>query len=136
IPETAINSTYIDKKMPIYSDISIRGRIFKAEVFKMKQEKNYRSQKIISITFLNTKDMKEEILNLMFICHLVSLVLIKKRENERLYKDNIYIWEILIFGPNDTLYENGIFPARMIFTKRIPKLSQLLNFYVKCGILT
>lgn len=38
-PETAINSTYIDKKCPFTGDVSIRGRIFKAEVFKMKQEK-------------------------------------------------------------------------------------------------
>lgn len=39
VPETAINGTYIDKKCPFTGNISIRGRIFKGEVFKMKQEK-------------------------------------------------------------------------------------------------
>ncbi|RVD92570.1 ubiquitin conjugating enzyme E2 [Tubulinosema ratisbonensis] len=57
---------------------------------------------------------------------------IKKRENELfsvgLYKDNIYIWDILIFGPNDTLYENGIFPARMIFTKEYPNYPPAFKF--------
>nr|6ZU5_SL0 Chain SL0, uS17 [Paranosema locustae] len=39
VPETAINGTYIDKKCPFTGNVTIRGRIFKGEVFKMKQEK-------------------------------------------------------------------------------------------------
>lgn len=39
VPETAINGTYIDKKCPFTGDVSIRGRIFKGEVLKMKQER-------------------------------------------------------------------------------------------------
>lgn len=38
-PETALNSNYIDKKCPFTGEISIRGRIFKGKVIKMKAEK-------------------------------------------------------------------------------------------------
>jgi ubiquitin-conjugating enzyme E2 G1 len=34
--------------------------------------------------------------------------------------DNIYIWNILFFGPQDTIYENGIFTAQIIFPKDFP----------------
>lgn len=39
VPETAMNSKYIDKKCPFTGEISIRGRIFKGKVIKMKAEK-------------------------------------------------------------------------------------------------
>nr|CBH28892.1 40S RIBOSOMAL PROTEIN S11 [Anncaliia algerae] len=38
-PQTAINGTYIDKKCPFTGNVSIRGRILKGEVYKMKQER-------------------------------------------------------------------------------------------------
>lgn len=38
-PQTAISGTYIDKKCPFTSDVSIRGFIFKGEVVSLKQEK-------------------------------------------------------------------------------------------------
>lgn len=38
-PQTAINGTYIDKKCPFTSDITIRGGIFKGEVVSLKQER-------------------------------------------------------------------------------------------------
>ena len=39
VPETAKNSTYTDKKCPFTGEITIRGRIFKGKVIKMKAEK-------------------------------------------------------------------------------------------------
>ncbi|KAH9387193.1 small subunit ribosomal protein S11e [Nematocida major] len=36
-PQTAINGTYIDKKCPFTSDITVRGIIFKGEVVSLKQ---------------------------------------------------------------------------------------------------
>ncbi|KAI5181404.1 small subunit ribosomal protein S11e [Nematocida sp. AWRm80] len=38
-PQTAISGTYIDKKCPFTSDVTIRGAIFKGEVVSLKQEK-------------------------------------------------------------------------------------------------
>ncbi|CAG8509166.1 16900_t:CDS:2 [Funneliformis caledonium] len=38
--------------------------------------------------------------------------------------DNIYEWEIMIIGPQDTLYEGGFFRARMSF----PKASITLDY--------
>lgn len=39
VPETAINATYYDRKCPFTGEITIRGRIFKGKVIKMKAEK-------------------------------------------------------------------------------------------------
>lgn len=38
-PQTAITGTYIDKKCPFTSDVTIRGSIFKGEVVSLKQER-------------------------------------------------------------------------------------------------
>ncbi|KAI5184921.1 small subunit ribosomal protein S11e [Nematocida homosporus] len=38
-PATAINGTYIDKKCPFTSDVTIRGTIFKGEIVSLKQER-------------------------------------------------------------------------------------------------
>ncbi|KAI5170747.1 small subunit ribosomal protein S11e [Nematocida sp. LUAm3] len=38
-PQTAANGTYIDKKCPFTSDVTIRGMIFKGEVVSLKQER-------------------------------------------------------------------------------------------------
>lgn len=38
-PETAVNATYYDKKCPFTGEVTIRGRIFKGKVIKMKAEK-------------------------------------------------------------------------------------------------
>lgn len=38
-PQAAIEGTYIDKKCPFTSDVTIRGIIFKGEVVSMKQDK-------------------------------------------------------------------------------------------------
>lgn len=39
VPETAINATYYDRKCPFIGEITIRGRIFRGKVIKMKAEK-------------------------------------------------------------------------------------------------
>ncbi|KAK1350261.1 ribosomal protein S17 [Hamiltosporidium tvaerminnensis] len=38
-PETAINGTYFDKKCPFTGNVTVRGRIFKGEVIRMKMDK-------------------------------------------------------------------------------------------------
>ena len=38
----------------------------------------------------------------------------------RLDPDNIFEWELLIFGPKDTPYEGGIFKAKITFPKKFP----------------
>lgn len=38
-PETAINAAYYDKKCPFTGEVTIRGRIFKGKVIKMKADK-------------------------------------------------------------------------------------------------
>lgn len=38
-PESAIKGNYIDKKCPFTGEVSVRGRVFKGVVLKMKQEK-------------------------------------------------------------------------------------------------
>lgn len=37
-----------------------------------------------------------------------------------LIDDNIYLWEVIILGPTNTLYENGIFKAVMQFPENYP----------------
>ncbi len=34
--------------------------------------------------------------------------------------DNILVWNFLMFGPSDTLYENGVFSGKICFTKKYP----------------
>ncbi|EPR79237.1 Ubiquitin-conjugating enzyme E2G 1 [Spraguea lophii 42_110] len=38
-----------------------------------------------------------------------------------LVDNNIYKWEIIILGPRDTHYENGIFKAHMVFPSEYPE---------------
>ncbi|KAG0438290.1 Ubiquitin-conjugating enzyme E2 G1 [Dictyocoela muelleri] len=42
--------------------------------------------------------------------------------------DNYYVWDIIIFGPADTLYENGIFRAKMIFPVDYPEMPPTFKF--------
>lgn len=60
---------------------------------------------------------------------------IKKVGNELfsigLCNDDIYTWNVLIFGPSDTLYENGVIPAQMIFPKDYPDLPPIFRFTCK-----
>ena len=37
--------------------------------------------------------------------------------------DDIFVWKILFFGPPDTIYENGIFRAKITFPKDFPNSS-------------
>jgi len=41
---------------------------------------------------------------------------------------NLYEWEILIIGPPDTLYEGGIFKARLTFPPEFPLLPPKMRF--------
>lgn len=34
--------------------------------------------------------------------------------------DNTFVWDFIIFGPIDTLYENGVFPGTITFPKEYP----------------
>jgi len=45
-----------------------------------------------------------------------------------LIDDNIYKWDLSIFGPNDTPYEGGIFRAEMNFPKDYPNKPPELKF--------
>lgn len=42
--------------------------------------------------------------------------------------DNIYTWEIIIIGPKDTPYENGIYRAEMIFPLDYPDAPPTFRF--------
>lgn len=57
---------------------------------------------------------------------------IQEKVNEHfsvgLIDDNIYTWEVLIFGPRDTPYENGIFRAKMIFPVNYPEAPPSFRF--------
>lgn len=45
-----------------------------------------------------------------------------------LLDDNIYTWEVVVFGPKDTDYENGIFRAEMIFPLDFPEAPPTFRF--------
>ncbi|CAH1801343.1 unnamed protein product [Owenia fusiformis] len=42
--------------------------------------------------------------------------------------DDIYRWEVLIMGPQDTPYEDGFFKAHLTFPKEYPQKPPLLKF--------
>lgn len=44
--------------------------------------------------------------------------------------ENILEWNFLIFGPFDTLYEGGIFPGKIIFSKNYPNAPPVINFTI------
>ena len=41
---------------------------------------------------------------------------------------NVYDWEILIMGPDGTLYEGGFFKARLVFPKDFPNKPPKMTF--------
>lgn len=41
---------------------------------------------------------------------------------------NLYDWEILIMGPDGTLYEGGFFKARLVFPKDFPNMPPTMTF--------
>ncbi|ODV90223.1 hypothetical protein CANCADRAFT_103067 [Tortispora caseinolytica NRRL Y-17796] len=45
-----------------------------------------------------------------------------------LRKDNLYDWEVLMVGPEDTVYEGGLFRARMRFPSDYPNMPPVLKF--------
>lgn len=49
VPQTAINASYVDKKCPFTGNVTIRGRIFKGKVIKMKTEKTI----VVEIDYLH-----------------------------------------------------------------------------------
>ena len=42
--------------------------------------------------------------------------------------ENILEWNFLMFGPSDTLYEGGIFPGKIIFSKSYPNEPPKIKF--------
>jgi len=45
--------------------------------------------------------------------------------------DDIYIWDVLIVGPPDTLYEGGFFKAQLTFPKDYPLRPPKMRFITK-----
>lgn len=45
-----------------------------------------------------------------------------------LVDENVYNWEVLIFGPRQTPYENGIFRALMLFPLNYPECPPTFRF--------
>lgn len=45
--------------------------------------------------------------------------------------DDIYTWEVIIIGPQDTPYESGIFKAEMIFPLNYPEAPPTFRFISK-----
>jgi len=43
-------------------------------------------------------------------------------------ESNVYDWEILIMGPDGTLYEGGFFKARLVFPKDFPNKPPTMTF--------
>lgn len=56
----------------------------------------------------------------------------QNRANEHfsvgLSDNDIYVWDVLMFGPKDTPYENGIFRAKMIFPLQYPEAPPTFKF--------
>ncbi|EDQ31304.1 ubiquitin-protein ligase [Enterocytozoon bieneusi H348] len=48
-----------------------------------------------------------------------------------LINDNIYTWEVIIIGPQDTPFENGIYKAEMIFPINYPEAPPTFRFITK-----
>ncbi|KDN36390.1 putative ubiquitin-conjugating enzyme E2 [Tilletiaria anomala UBC 951] len=46
-------------------------------------------------------------------------------------ESNLYEWEIMIIGPNDTLYEGGFLRAELIFPPEYPLLPPKMKFLTK-----
>ena len=46
-------------------------------------------------------------------------------------EDNIFEWDILIFGPKDSAYEGGIFKAKLIFPNNFPLYPPEFKFITK-----
>lgn len=67
-PDSAINGTYIDKKCPFTGEVSVRGRVFKGVVLKMKQEKTIVVMK--SYFHYNSKYKRYERRNTKFNVHM------------------------------------------------------------------
>lgn len=42
--------------------------------------------------------------------------------------DDIFRWNLLIFGPPNTIFENGIFRAKMVFPKDFPNSPPVVSF--------
>lgn len=45
--------------------------------------------------------------------------------------NNIFDWNIILFGPNDTPYEGGIFKANLKFTQQYPNRAPTFKFVSK-----
>ncbi|KAK7207685.1 ubiquitin conjugating enzyme Ubc15 [Myxozyma melibiosi] len=45
-----------------------------------------------------------------------------------LVDDNIYNWEVMLIGPDDTLYEGGFFKARLTFPEDYPLMPPKMRF--------
>lgn len=43
-------------------------------------------------------------------------------------ESNIYEWEILIVGPDGTMYEEGMFKARLVFPNDFPNMPPTMTF--------
>ena len=46
-------------------------------------------------------------------------------------KDNIYIWKVIVFGPDNSYWEGGAFRLKIIFTKEYPIIAPIFKFESK-----
>jgi ubiquitin-conjugating enzyme E2 G1 len=44
---------------------------------------------------------------------------------------NILVWNVIVFGPQDTIYENGMFRAILTFPKEYPNKPPVMQFITK-----
>ena len=42
--------------------------------------------------------------------------------------DNMFVWELMIIGPQDTLYEGGFFSAKLEFPQDFPNSPPVMTF--------
>jgi ubiquitin-conjugating enzyme E2 G1 len=42
--------------------------------------------------------------------------------------DNMFVWELMLIGPQDTLYEGGFFTAKLEFPQDFPNSPPVMTF--------
>lgn len=88
---------------------------------------------------ITVSDLNSYLSGIDKICHLIRIVLERNSVIELtlnppegiiagpISEDNFFEWECLITGPDETCFENGVFPAKIIFPQ---VLSAVILFYM------
>ena len=48
-----------------------------------------------------------------------------------LHEDNLYIWDVSLIGPSETIFENGIYQCKITFPKEYPMKPPMFTFISK-----